>query len=143
MCRETCTTQTYNAGIFDCCQDFVVCHSCVIFTFVETFDLFHFAVVFNNDGLNHSTAGYQHRSDVYYFAGYGSEDRRRHECAGFSDFLSYFYMITNSYQWITRSTDVLAHRVEQFGAFFGHNHLDGLVLCQFFPIGRVYAAFER
>ena len=143
VCRETCTTQTNNAGIFDCCQNFVICHGCVILTFVETFDLFHFAVVLYNDSLYHCTTGYEHRSDVYNFAGNGGEDRRRHECAGLSDFLSYLYMIANGNQWITRSTDVLAHRVEQLRVFFGHNHLDGLVFCQFFPIRRMYTTFER
>ena len=82
-------------------------------------------------------------TQYYNFAGNGGEDRRRHECAGLSDFLSYLYMIANGNQWITRSTDVLAHRVEQLRVFFGHNHLDGLVFCQFFPIRRMYTTFER
>ena len=80
MCGEARTTQTNNAGIFDCCQNFFVGHGCVISALVQTFDFFHLAVVFDNDGFYSCAAGYQHGSNVHNFTRYAGKDRRRHEC---------------------------------------------------------------
>ena len=80
MCGEARTTQTNNAGIFDSCQNFFVGHGCVISALVQTFDFFHLAVVFDNDGFYSCTAGYQHRSNVHNFTRYAGKDGRRHEC---------------------------------------------------------------
>ena len=138
MGRESCTTHADNTGFFYHLTNLSLGELLIIALLSKAFNRLILMVVLHDDRLNHRTGYGQTLLDCLHGAGHGADNTSRNKSACLSNLLPYQHGITNRYNRLCRSTDVLNHGKYQIP--FGKQPCHRLILGEVFSVVRMHSA---